>query len=281
MRSDPARRAGNAVVYLGLKTSSLLVENTEIRNANKGILLSETAHQVTIRGNRFVDLDVGMINSILGLYKDYPTGFSEFLVEENLVKAENAPFDSFLIFYGSPGGRTVVRRNRVAANPPHSVHLFIDDNFPSAGTPEDFLIEENAIFGGGGDYKARDAISRYGLWRNNRMDAGNLSSYVSGSSRYDSFDPDPRAVVEFAPASEFTALNHAKAAFRVATLRKGALAKYPVGFTTTIRNFGSDRATWVLPRDASWNAFPEDVPISPGDRVVIRKRSDGRFHLVK
>src|SRR5262249_23720278 len=74
--SNSANPHGNGIAYLGLDTSSLTVTNTQFQNNSTGILFSEAAHNVTIENNTFTNNRNAMVDSILGLYPQYPTGFS-------------------------------------------------------------------------------------------------------------------------------------------------------------------------------------------------------------
>src|SRR5262249_8699516 len=154
--SDPSNPPRNGIAYIGLATSSLTVTNTQIENNEFGILFSETAHNVTIQNDTFTNNSQSMIDSILGLYPQYPTGFGDFLIQGNTFSGSGAAYYCQAYGSGYDFPNLVLKDNTVTNG------VLIQGAFN--GTFTGFIVDGNTI--GAGAASTWDWQGNVALWTN-------------------------------------------------------------------------------------------------------------------
>ncbi len=278
--SDPARPHGNGVAYLGLPTSSFLIERCQIRNNSAGILFSEFAYNVIVRDCSFMRNTQATITSILGMYAAFHAyeGFGDFLYEDSIFDRTGSVFLNQS--YG--GTKTidglVLQRNTVTNG------SLIGGAFSSPLTQPyiNFIADGNILGSGAVDYSGvrtppnPTSVVNFARWTNT-VRANVMATAAGWLNRY---DHPPGNTALMTPASEVTVLNDHPSDIPVlyATMSAMALPGYPTGFTTTILCGSSNRA-WGVRADPTWNTFPVDQVVGASG-LTMRKNSAGTFDLV-
>jgi len=258
-----SRFSGKAqgLVYIGVDGASCLIDNCDITNSGRGILFSETAHNVTVRNSRFLNNTAqAMIDSVLGLYPQ-GTGFSNFLIENNTFIKTGYSY----LCQGYGGGYDwpgfTLRNNTVTSG------ALIGGSF--LGTFTNFNIDGNIL--GDKAISTGDWAGNVALWTNNVRLPG---SFIGNHEKFDEFSPTPTAI--FAPISDLTFLNDNRSSpIQNAEIDSTKLHYYPVGFTT---KFKIGKTNWVLKANPAWNNFSADVPVT--NTTTIRFNANKLFELV-
>jgi hypothetical protein len=266
--SNPSAVHGNGIVYLGLSTSQLVVQGSTIDNNWYGILFSEVASHVHIQGDTFSNYNNAMITSILGLYPQYPTGFSNFNIQGNTFSHSGAVFYSQDYAGNYSFSNLVLNGNTVTYGP------LLEGGYYGP-TWTGFVVENNVLGVGASDVYNLDSYvgTNYALWINNtRQDP----SYSAGVRISDFATSD---VTTMTPISDETVLylNMNPTKLQYVTMNPATLKDYPVGFTTTIYALSS--TNWVLQADPAWNTFTKNITVGPNG-VKIELNAQGKFQLV-
>ncbi len=245
------RGEANGLVHIGPTGTSLTVERCSIHDSGHGILLSEAAHDVSIRRNTFSG--AGIINSHLGLYPGV-SGFSGIVINDNTITS------GVLLTIQDDTDSLVMEGNTVNGA---SATLITG---PMSSTGAKFA--NNRITNGkdvGSDFLTSTQV---GQWR------GTLFSAVTKiGSKVDEFADVDTMIF---PVSDATYLNaNVTSGDHFAIIDPANLTLYPVGFTTTFR-IGD--ANWVLKKDSAWNTFAANVPVTDGVQIVMN--ASGKFDLV-
>ncbi len=245
------RGEANGLVHIGPTGTSLTVERCSIHDSGHGILLSEAAHDVSIRRNTFTG--AGIINSHLGLYPGV-SGFSGIVISDNTITS------GVLLTIQDDTDGLVMERNTVNGA---SATLITG---PMSSTGANFI--NNRITDGkdvGSDFLTSTQV---GQWR------GTLFSAVTKiGSKVDEFADVDTTIF---PVSDATYLNaNVTSGDHFAIIDPAKLSLYPAGFTTTFR-IGD--ANWVLKKDSAWNTFAANVPVVSGVQIVMN--ASGKFDLV-
>jgi hypothetical protein len=259
--SDPH---GNGVAYLGLATSALTVTNTTFENNQYGILFSETANNVTVENSTFSNNVQGMIDSILGLYPQYPTGFSNFLIEGNTFNDSGSGFLSQAYSASDGPFPDLVLMNNTVTNGSVLIQgAFLGPNWSG------FVVEGNTIGSGGED--ATNWQGDVGLWSDTTRLAGSTPGMVVN-------DFASETTTTIAPDSDLVELNYNQnsGSTQLVAISSSELADLPVGFEVTL--VPGQLSNWALQANSSWNTFSSNVTIGTG--VTIRLGSNGLFSLV-
>ncbi len=263
--SNAASPHGNGIAYLGLDTSSLVVSNTRFENNQYGILFSETANNVVVENSTFSNNVQGMVDSILGLYPQYPTGFSDFLIAGNTFSDSGSAFlsQAYSATYG-PFENLVLLNNTVTNGTVLIQGAFNGPNWPG------FVVEGNTIGSGGED--ANDWQGAVALW----SDTTHLAGSVAGTVVND-FAAETTTTIDL--TSDLVVLNSNQNAGKtqLIALDTTELANLPVGFETTFTT--QSMQNWALQANSSWNTFGSNVAIGAGG-VTIRLDANHLFDLV-
>jgi hypothetical protein len=262
--SNASAPHGNGIAYLGLATSALTVTNTTFENNQYGILFSETANNVTVENSTFINNVQGMIDSILGLYSQYPTGFSNFLIEGNTFNNSGSGFLSQAYSASNGPFPDLVLMNNTVTNGSVLIQgAFLGPNW--AG----FVVEGNTIGSGGED--ATNWQGDVGLWSNTNRMSGSTPGMVVN-------DFASETTTTIAPDSDLVELNYNQnsGSTQLVAISSSSLASFPAGYEVTL--VPGQMSNWTLQANSSWNTFSSNVAIGSG--VTIRMGSNGLFSLV-
>jgi hypothetical protein len=262
--SNASNPHGNGIAYLGLATSALTITNTTFENNQYGILFSETANNVTVENSTFTGNVQGMVDSILGLYSQYPTGFSNFLIEGNTFNASGSAFLSQA--YGSDSGPfpdLVLMNNTVTNGSVLLQGAFLGPNWSG------FVVEGNTIGSGGED--ASNWQGDVGLWSDTTRLAGSTTGMLIN-------DFNAETTTTISPDSDFLELNYNQnsGTTQLVAMTSAELADLPVGFEVTL--VPGQMSNWALQANSAWNTFASNVAIGAG--VTIRLGSNDLFSVV-
>lgn len=267
--SNPNDPHGNGIVYLGLSTSSLVVQASTIEDNWFGILFSEVGSHVHIQNSTFSDNINAMITSVLGIYPQYPTGFSDFLIQGNTFSHTGTAFVSQDYAGNYSFDNLVLNGNTVTYG------ALLGGGFYGP-TWTGFVVENNVLGAGASDIG--DIVNyrgdNYALWINNTRLGTDFSSV---GLKVDDFTTSDNTVI--APVTDETVLNvnQNRKTVQYVTINPATMKDYPVGFKTTIYSWSM--SNWVLVADPAWNTFPKNIPIGPNG-VTIEVNAQGRFQLV-
>jgi hypothetical protein len=263
--SSSSNLHGNGVAYLGLATSALTVTNTTFQNNQYGILFSETANNVTVENSTFLNNSQSMIDSILDLYPQYPTGFSDFLIEGNTFNNSGSGFLSQAYSASNGPFPNLVLQNNTVLNGSVLIQgAFLGPNWSG------FVIDGNTIGSGGID--ANNWQGSVGLWSNTTRLAGSTSGMVIND-----FAAETTTMID--PDSDLVEMNYNQnsGATQLVAIDPSELADLPVGFQTTITN--GQMSNWALQANSAWNTFSTNVAVGAGG-VTIRLNANHLFDLV-
>ena len=262
--SSPQAVHGNGIVLLGNPAkngdagTSSTVKGCTIVNNHFGILFSETDHNVTISGNTFTNNVNAMINSVLRLYKDNPTGFSNFNITGNTFNSTGTAF----INQGQKVDGLVISHNTVNGS-----GCLIGGGFPrrQAG----FVVSKNTLNEGTSDVqKPLPVGSRtIPLWTGTTRPEGIATA---GDEVNDFSEASSTPIVLW---TDRTWLNDNRTPVESpheATLDRSVRGLYPPGFTTTF--VLQAKSNWVLPADPSWNTWTKPLPVTYGLKVEVNAK---------
>ena len=267
--SNPNTVHGDGIVYLGLSTSQLVVQNSTIANNWYGILFSEVGSNVHIQNNTFSNNNNAMITSVLGLYPQYPTGFSNFTIQGNSFSHSGAAFLSQDYSGNYAFNNLVINGNTVTYG------TLLGGGFYGPKW-SGFVVENNVLGTGASDISnpASYVGTNFATWTNTTRQGTNFST-----DGYKINDFTTATTTVIAPVSDQTVLNvnqHAKGT-QLVSISAATMKGYPVGFTTTIYSWSM--SNWVLQADPRWNNFTKNIPIGP-QGVKIQVNSKGLFQVV-
>jgi hypothetical protein len=267
--SNPDDLHGNGIVYLGLSTSSLVVQASTIEDNWYGILFSEIANNVHIEGSTFSNNNDAMITSILGLYPQYPTGFTNFTIQGNTFSNSGAVFYSQDYAGDYSFDHLVINGNTVTDG------VILEGGYYGP-TWTDFVVENNVLGAGATDVYNLDSYvgTNYALWINNTREGAVASTAGVRISDFTTSD-----VTTMTPITDETVLylNSNPTKSQYVTMNPATLQDYPIGFTTTIYALSS--TNWVLQANPAWNTFTKNIPVGPNG-VTIEMNAQGKFQLV-
>jgi parallel beta-helix repeat protein len=266
--SNPNSLHGDGIVYLGLSTSQLVVTNSTITNNWYGILFSEVGSNVRIQGNTFSNNDDAMITSILGLYPQYPTGFSNFNIQGNTFAHSGAAFVSQAYGSGYAFNNLVLNGNTVT----YGTVLGGGYYGPKWSG---FVVENTTLGAGATDIGNTSAYvgTNFATWTNTTRVGTNFATV---GDRVNDFSSATTTVIT--PMTDQTVLNVNQNPKGTQLVELGPSVKdYPVGFTTTIYSWSMNN--WALKADPSWNNFTKNIPVGP-QGVKIQVNSKGLFQVV-
>ncbi len=275
--SDPSAVHGYGIAYLGLPTSSLTVTNTQLENNDIAILYSEVASNVIIQDNTFTNNNGGMIDSILGLYPQYPTGFSDFLIDGNTFNDSGAAFVSQFYSPSTNSFDNLVIRNNTVEN--GSVLLSGGYYGPAWSN---FIVADNTIGTGGGDINNTSDIQadNYAIWSDNSYASGSSNGYGS-SYAVQINDASTETTTSITPITQVTVLegNETTSGSQYVSIPL-ASNYYPVGFETTFIAGPYSPGNWVLPANSFWNTWTSNIPVGTAG-VTIQMGANGLFSVVQ
>jgi hypothetical protein len=276
MCGSATNRHGNGVAYLGLPTSSLLVERSGIYNCEFGILFSEFGYNVIVRNSTFTNNANASITSIMGMYPTYAQyeGFANFLIGTNTFDNSGCAFVNQ--FYGN--GFTL---DNVAFNGNTITHgnLLGGANDGPLGKPYTGFVADGNTLGVGGvdadcEVTARSqCLLNVASWKNtvryNTLNTSNSKYWLNCNGVTNA---------AITPSCDITVVNDNGGAPTVnVAIAAAVLPGYPMGFTTKIINGPANRA-WIVKADSSWNTFASDQPVG-STGVTIRMNAQGKFDL--
>jgi len=264
------------VTFLGLRGSSLLIENNSFGDTNDGgVFLSEFAHDITIRGNTFTDT-LGLYAIDLGIntyasFRAANSGFSDILMENNTFIAKNRITDEAGIATYAAMENFVFRNNVVRHT---NGNYFNRVARIPACVSGDFRIEDNAI----------DGVFFSGVMHMNHAYLGNACPrpILSGNTYADRKGEDmtyytaQNATLTTLPLGEEVYLVDLPSGNQV-EIDPSALALYPTGYTVTFV-YRAPRAV-EFAADPAWNNLSQSVVLqTSGDKITFVKNADGTFH---
>ncbi|HVJ65025.1 MAG TPA: glycosyl hydrolase family 28-related protein [Bdellovibrionota bacterium] len=276
------RVGGFGVTYLGLKGASLWVENNRIGHTqNGGVFLSEFAHNVTLKGNTFVDT-VGLyaIDLYMQPYHNFRPendGFKNILVENNqFLSVNGTSAERGILTYGSMEN-VIVRGNTFGNDDPNDP----SKNNTSFRIPGcvygDFVIEKNTFYSVPFAHTENMTSTLLGkackrpTWiSNNFFGRKGEDIWFYGAAR--TFDLVPIGqelfITDVPSGSNFR-------------IDPAYLASFPVGYKIKfVLYLGQDRVI-KFAKDAAWNDFAADVVMQsfPGNpaTLTIIKNASGKF----
>ncbi len=267
--SNPNDVHGDGIVYLGLSTSQLVVQDSTIANNWYGILFSEVGSNVHIQNNTFSNNNDAMITSVLGLYPQYPTGFSNFTIQGNTFTHSGAAF-----------------LNQDYAGNYSFNNLVLNGNTVTYGTLLDggyygpkwtgFVVENNVLGAGASDVGGTSSYvgTNFATWTNTTREGTNFSTV---GDKVNDFTSESTTVIT--PITDQTVLNANQnpKGTQLVSISAATMKDYPVGFTTTIYSWSM--SNWVLQADPTWNTFTKNIAIGP-QGVTIQVNSKGLFQVV-
>jgi hypothetical protein len=267
--SNPNSVHGDGIVYLGLSTSQLVVQNSTIANNWYGILFSEVGSNVHIQNNTFSNNNNAMITSVLGLYPQYPTGFSNFTIQGNTFAHSGAAFLSQDYSGNYAFNNLVLNGNTVTYGT-----LLGGGYYGPKWTG--FVVENNVLGAGASDIGGTSSYvgTNFATWTNTTRQGTNFSSV---GDKVNDFTTATTTVIT--PITDQTVLNvnqNAKGT-QLVSISPTTMKGYPVGFTTTIYSWSM--SNWVLQADPRWNNFTKNIAVGP-QGVQIQVNSKGLFQVV-
>jgi hypothetical protein len=267
--SNPNDLHGNGIVYLGLSSSSLVVQASTIEDNWSGILFSEAASNVHIQSSTFSNNNDAMITSILGLYPQYPTGFSNFNIQGNTFSHSGA------VFYSQDYAGDYSFDNLVLNGNTVTYGVLLEGGYYGPAWTG-FVVENNVLGAGATDVYNLDSYvgTNYALWINNTREGAEAGTAGVRISDFTTSD-----VTTMTPITDETVLylNTNPTKLQYVTMNPATLKDYPVGFTTTIYALSS--TNWVLQANPAWNTFTKNIPVGPNG-VTIEMNAQGKFQLV-
>jgi hypothetical protein len=274
-----ANRHGNGVAYLGLPTSSLLIERSQITYNSCGILFSEFAYHVIVRNSGFGNNAQASLTSVLGMYPQYSqyVGFGDFLLENNAFDHSGAVILNQFYGNGMVFSNLVLRGNTVT----NGALLGGAYNGPLNQPYPGFVVDGNTLGAGAVDtddyvHTSSDGLANFALWTNTSR--ANVLATANGKYWLNLANGVTTAVIT--PATNITVVNeHDRNLATVSvSVSPAALPGYPTGFTTTILP-GTPGRGWTVKVDAAWNTFTSDQTVGSSG-LTIRKNAQGKFDLV-
>jgi hypothetical protein len=235
----------NGIVYSGAPDCSLLLEDSNVHDCGRGLLLAEQGADLIVRRNTFKNAQI--ITSVIS----GGAGFEGASITDNTL--DNSP-----VVLQAGIASLVLSRNTVL-NGPLCVNSYLRT---------DSIIDGN-ILGAGGV----DAVSNYpdqlGLWSNTQR-PDTASPWPSVGYRVNDYSGAKAMVIR--PCTDVSFIND--------NVTSGPImltidpTGYQVGFTTLLR---VGKPNWVLQKGA-WNTFPADTPVTDG--LKIRVNAQQLFELV-
>lgn len=262
--SNPDRHIhGNAVVYIGLPSSRLVLENSKIERSQFGLLLSETAHNCMVRRNEFSRNVHGAITSILAQYPKYGMGFSRVTIRDNTYRDSG----SVLVNQAGELRNLIVERNTV-----FNGTLLQGIWQWSCGSP---TIDGNTLAEGSqdvtGNYAGGDRDELIPMWTNTKR----IEGAASARTRIDAADGDTTTI---APWTDLVVLNsHSTAGTHYVELDETRIHLYRDGFTITF--LPGEAKDWSLRANPAWNTLQKDQPVS-AKGTTLKMNAYGKFELV-
>lgn len=255
---------GNGIVLLGnppkngAPGTSATVKGCTIANNHFGILFSETDHDVTISGNTFTNNVNAMINSVLGLYRPNPTGFSNFTITGNKFNSTGTAF----IDQGQTIKGLVISNNTLSGS-----GCLIGGSFPNRQSG--FVVSNNTLNEGTADVQKPlpDGVKTIPLWTGTTRPEG------IATAGYEVNDFSNASSTAIIPWTDRTWLNDNRTPLESpheATLDPSVKGLYPPGFTTTF--VLQAKSNWVLPADPTWNTWTKPLPVTYGLKVTVNER---------
>jgi hypothetical protein len=278
--SNPASLHGNGVVYLGLNTSSLLIERSAFVNNTFGIMFYAFGYNMTIQGNAFSNNGHAMITATAGHEAyPYPVGFGNVTISGNTFDHSGGAFYSQAYWHESFSNLLI--RNNIVTNGSLLQGAF---NGPSPSSWIGFNVDGNTLGVGARDVGNFQGGNNIALWTNtirtNPTSSGMQVYDYSRTSGPVSVCPasdlvilgDNQTAGDLYVAIDPTAQRHADSSLPAYTLDI-----YPVGFSVTF--IAPLKRNWVLKADPTWNTLASDQPVG-SDGVSMVKNAQGLFTLV-
>ncbi len=251
------RAEGNGFVHLGVIGSTLLVDDCDL---HKKLLLSETAHGVTIQNSRFYDC--GIITSNLGLYPESSQGFHDFTITGNSCSNGTGLTINFFTGQNGVSDGLVISDNSLTLT--SGVLNLIGGGIFQPGA----VITDNALAGGATDFASdTDFSADVPLWSRTRGATASISYVINSSGSGDT-------LTRFPLADRTSLVGNTSPHF--IEVDDTQIARYPDGFHTAFTlQSGRD---YTLKKNVLWNAFGSDVAVTDG--LTMQLNGSRKFAVV-
>lgn len=267
----------NAIAFIGMPVANAVFEDNSFVNYKRGILLSESACNVEIRNNDFMDVGTPVHVVRLGLYPADPAAFDNIAIHHNDFRTTNGGGNVVYTQFGGVSNRNFSIYDNVLHAGTESgnwARLMQEFCWSTMEEREGYIVSGNIL-----DSRA-DAYMNTSIrpiWDNNIR----TGSWKTGSRRsfydkhFDGTNPVPWKGIH---SSRATLANYSSYSNLPVTLDAELHGLFPQGFIVTVDSQSSTDC--VLVADSAWNTFSSDVLVSKGAPITLIVDANGKFGLV-
>lgn len=278
--ATPDRRFGetNAVVFIGMPTANAVFEDNTFINYKRGVLLSESANNVEIRRNDFMDVLTPVHIVRLVLYPEDPAGFDNIAIHNNHFRTTNGGGNVIYSQFGRISNRNFKIYDNVLHKGTESgtwKRLIQEFCWSSKEEREGYTISGNLI-NSQEDAYMKDSIRA--IWINNTR--GEKWKYGDRICLYNhNYDEAQPIVWRSISSDRATVSNFSDHSNFPVTISPDIWGKFPEGFTVTIDNEGDNSV--ALQVDPNWNNFSSPAIITKDEPITLIVNADGKFELIE